>query len=55
MCEPASASVMIAQVSAAMPLATARAPGSPTAVVTPPSSAATLASNTPCVGFMMRV
>ena len=35
--------------------ATASVPGSPTAVVQPPSSALSRASSAPCVGFMIRV
>ncbi len=52
---PASARLRMARVSAAWPEATARAPGSPTAVAVAPSSEATRASSTPWVGFMIRV
>ena len=45
----------MAMVSAAWPDATARAPGMPTAVSVAPSRLAMRASNTPWVGFMMRV
>jgi hypothetical protein len=48
MWSPASATLRIASVSAAWPLATRRA-------ATPPSSAAMRSSTTACVGFMMRV
>ena len=52
---PASASVVIVSISAAWPEPTASAPGMPSAVVTPPSSACSRASSALCVGFMMRV
>ena len=48
MLSPAPARLRIDSVSAAWPEATARA-------ATPPSSAATRSSNTPLVGFMIRV
>jgi hypothetical protein len=54
-CEPVSAMLRIANVAAACPDPTASAPGSPTAVVQPPSNELRRASSTACVGFMMRV
>ena len=55
MWSPASQIVKMASVSAAWPDATASAPGMPTAVSVPPSSADIRASKTPWVGFMIRV
>ena len=45
----------MASVVAACPDPTASVPGSPTAVVQPPSRALSRASSTACVGFMIRV
>ena len=55
MWSPAPARFKIAVVDAAWPDASASAPGSPTAVSGAPSSAATRASTTAWVGFMIRV
>ncbi len=52
---PASARLRMASVSAAWPDATASAPGMPRAVSGAPSRAATRASTTAWVGFMIRV
>ncbi len=45
----------MASVSAAWPEPSTSVPGSPTAVITPPSSELMRASSTACVGFMIRV
>ena len=55
MCDPASARLTMASVDAACPDPTASVPGSPTAVVQPPSRELSRASSTACVGFMIRV
>ena len=55
MCVPAPPRLRTASVAAAWPDPTASVPGSPTAVVQPPSSELRRASSTAWVGFMIRV